>query len=215
MLDTLSGVMGDLLLPILLGVVVLASALLGFVYMRRRRKAENEFEESILASQAMTMDNATTRGATGQTSATAPESSILSDISQGNLANVHTDEVDPIAEAEVYLAYGRDETAEEILKDAVAKHPQRQELKIKLLEIYFHRKDVKAFETLAEEVYAAVSGKGGKLWEKVEDMGSKLSPANPMFRGTSPAGVAQGRVAAAPAITGAPTEVVSPPAPRA
>ena len=188
MLDTLSGVMGDLLLPILLGVVVLASALLGFVYLRRRRKAENEFEESILASQAMTMDNATTRGATGQTSATAPESSILSDISQGNLANVHTDEVDPVAEAEVYLAYGRDETAEEILKDAVAKHPQRQELKIKLLEIYFHRKDVKAFETLAEEVYAAVSGKGGKLWEKVEDMGSKLSPANPMFRGTSPAG---------------------------
>ena len=211
MLDTLSGVMGDLLLPILLGVVVLASALLGFVYLRRRRKAENEFEESILASQAMTMDNATTRGATGQTSATAPESSILSDISQGNLANVHTDEVDPVAEAEVYLAYGRDETAEEILKDAVAKHPQRQELKIKLLEIYFHRKDVKAFETLAEEVYAAVSGKGGKLWEKVEDMGSKLSPANPMFRGTSPAGVTQGHVAAA-AITGAPTEIVSPPA---
>ena len=211
MLDTLSGVMGDLLLPIVLGVVVLASALLGFVYMRRRRKAENEFEESILASQAMTMDNATTRDAARQTSATAPESSILSDISQGNLANAHTDEVDPIAEAEVYLAYGRDETAEEILKDAVAKHPQRQELKIKLLEIYFHRKDVKAFETLAEEVYAAVSGKGGKLWEKVEDMGSKLSPVNPMFRGTSPAGVVQGRVAVAPAITGAPTEVVSPP----
>ena len=213
MLDTLSGVIGDLLLPILLGVVVLASALLGFVYMRRRRKAENEFEESILASQAMTMDNATTRDAARQTtSATAPESSILSDISQGNLANVHTDEVDPVAEAEVYLAYGRDETAEEILKDAVAKHPQRQELKIKLLEIYFHRKDAKAFETLAEEVYAAVSGKGGKLWEKVEDMGSKLSPSNPMFRGTSPTGVTQGHVAAAPAITGAPTEIVSPPA---
>lgn len=219
LLDTLSGTVGDLLLPIVLGVVLLASALLGFTYMRRRRKAETDFEESILASQAVTMDNnATTRDAAGHTGATTPESSILSDISQGNLANVHTDEVDPVAEAEVYLAYGRDETAEEILKDAIRKHPQRQELKIKLLEIYFHRKDVKAFETLAEEVYAAVSGKGGKLWEKVEDMGSKLSPANPMFRGAAP--VARGPAASqgageakpAPAVAAAaPIETVAPP----
>lgn len=216
LLDTLSGMGGDLLLPIVLGVVVLASALLGFTYMRRRRKAETDFEESILASQAVTMDNnATTRDAAGHTGATTPESSILSDISQGNLANVHTDEVDPVAEAEVYLAYGRDETAEEILKDAIRKHPQRQELKIKLLEIYFHRKDVKAFETLAEEVYAAVSGKGGKLWEKVEDMGSKLSPANPMFRGAAPtargpAGQGAKEAKAPPAV--APKENI-PPAP--
>lgn len=221
LLDTLTGTVGDLLLPIVLGVVVLASALLGFVYMRRRRKAETDFEESILASQAVTTDNATTRDAASHTGATTPESSILSDISQGNLANVHTDEVDPVAEAEVYLAYGRDETAEEILKDAIRKHPQRQELKIKLLEIYFHRKDVKAFETLAEEVYAAVSGKGGKLWEKVEDMGSKLSPGNPMFRGAAPAarGPTVGQVAGeakptpAVAVAGAvaPTEAVAPP----
>ncbi len=221
LLDTLSGAAGDLLLPIVLGVVVLASALLGFTYMRRRRKAETDFEESILASQAVTMDNnATTRDAAGHTGATTPESSILSDISQGNLANVHTDEVDPVAEAEVYLAYGRDETAEEILKDAIRKHPQRQELKIKLLEIYFHRKDVKAFETLAEEVYAAVSGKGGKLWEKVEDMGSKLSPANPMFRGAAqtargPAGQGAGEAKATPTVAAAsamaPTEAVAPP----
>ena len=217
LLDTLFGTVGDLLLPIVLGIVVLASALLGFVYMRRRRKAETDFEESILASQAVTMDNnATTRDAAGHTGATTPESSILSDISQGNLANVHTDEVDPVAEAEVYLAYGRDETAEEILKDAIRKHPQRQELKIKLLEIYFHRKDIKAFETLAEEVYAAVSGKGGKLWEKVEDMGSKLSPVNPMFRGAAPAArgpAGEAKVAPAVAATSAvaPTEAVAPP----
>lgn len=222
-LDTLFGVLGDLLLPIVLGVVLLASALLGFVYMRRRHKAAAEFEESILASQAVTMDDATTRDAAGKASTTARESSILSDISQGNPANVHADEVDPVAEAEVYLAYGRDETAEELLRDAVIKHPQRQELKIKLLEIYFHRKDVKAFETLAEEVYAAVGGKGGKLWEKIEDMGGKLSPANPMFRGTASAAATRGHagqgaedIKATPAVAaattgGAQTEVVSPP----
>ena len=215
MLDTLSEALGDPPLPIVLGVVALVGALLGFVYMRRRRKAENEFEESILTAQAMTMDNAMTRDADGQTSSMAPESSILSDIHQGNLADVHTSEVDPVAEADVYLAYGRDEIAEEILRDAFVKYPQRQELKIKLLEIYFHRKDVKAFETLAEEVYAVIGGKDDKLWEKVEDMGGKLNPANPLFRGTPPAEVTQERVAPVPAITAAPTEVAPPPPPPA
>ncbi len=215
--DTLIGSLGDLFLPIILGVVVLVSAGLGFVYLRRRRQAVAEFEESILASQVVNTENVPNRDTTGEAAATTPESSILSDISQGNLANIHTDEVDPIAEAEVYLAYGRDETAEEILKDAVVKHPQRQELKLKLLEIYFHRKDLKAFETMAEEVYAAGGGKGGKHWEKVEEMGRKLNPENPMFRGTT------GKVttsveekpsaAAAPAVTTPPTEVVSRPAP--
>jgi pilus assembly protein FimV len=110
------------------------------------------------------------------------------------MGNIHTDEVDPIAEAEVYLAYGRDEQAEEILKDAIVKDPVRQELKGKLLEIYFQRNDVAAFETLAEELYAALEGKGGKVWDKVEEMGQKLSPTNPMFRGGKPAA----RSAAAP-----------------
>ncbi len=218
--DTLIGSLGDLFLPIVLGVVVLATAVLGFVYLRRRRQAVAEFEESILASQAVNTENVRTRDTTGEAAATTPESSILSDISQGNLANIHTDEVDPIAEAEVYLAYGRDETAEDILKDAVVKHPQRQELKLKLLEIYSNRKDLKAFETLAEEVYAAVGGKGGKLWEKVEEMGRKLNPENPMFRGAPTGRVTtsvEGKppAAAAPAVTTPPTEVVSAPVPAA
>ncbi len=209
-LETLMGSIGDLLMPAILAIAVLATAVIGLVYMRRRRKATAEFEESILASQAMTTENVQSRNTTGEAGASAAESSILSDISQGNLTNVRTDEVDPIAEAEVYLAYGRDETAEEILKDAVVKHPQRHELKLKLLEIYSARKDVKAFETLAEELYAAVGGQGGKLWEKVEEMGSKVSPANPMFRGAAakPAAAAH---AAAPTVAIAPTEVASPP----
>ncbi len=210
-LDTLLASLGDLLMPAILAIAVLATAVIGLVYMRRRRKATAEFEESILASQAMTTENAQSRTTTGEAGASAAESSILSDISQGNLANVRTDEVDPIAEAEVYLAYGRDETAEEILKDAVVKHPQRHELKLKLLEIYSTRKDVKAFETLAEELYAAVGGQGGKLWEKVEEMGGKISPANPMFRGAGMKPTAAAPAAAAPTVAITPTEVAPPP----
>jgi pilus assembly protein FimV len=99
------------------------------------------------------------------------------------MGNIHTDEVDPIAEAEVYLAYGRDETAEEILKEAVIKNPAREELKLKLLEIYANRSDVRAFETLAEEMYASQGGRPSKHWPRVEELGRKLNPNNPMFKG--------------------------------
>ena len=64
------------------------------------------------------------------------ENSLASDFSREGLGNIDTDEVDPIAEAEVYLAYGRDAQAEEILKDALKKDPQRQEIYLKLLEIH-------------------------------------------------------------------------------
>jgi pilus assembly protein FimV len=53
-----------------------------------------------------------------------------------------TEEVDPLAEAEIYLAYGRDAQAEEILKEALNTHPRRFEIHLKLLEIYAKRKDL-------------------------------------------------------------------------
>ena len=172
------------LLPIIGGVLVLAGGAILLIYMRRRQRSIAEFEESILASDAVATDSAAS-DTTGQ-AVTTGDTSFLSDFSQGGMGNVHTDEVDPIAEAEVYLAYGRDETAEEILKEAVVKNPERHELKLKLLEIYHQRNDVAAFETLAEELYAALAGRGGKVWDKVEEMGRKLNPENPMFRGGAP-----------------------------
>ena len=199
-LDELAGIFGgEFVLPALIGVVVFASGAIALVYFRRRRKSLAEFEESILSSEPVTGEGASS--ATTGPAITAGDTSFLSDFSQGAAGPAHTDEVDPIAEAEVYLAYGRDETAEEILKDAVVKNPGRPELKVKLLEIYHQRKDLKAFETLAEELYAAFGGRGGKPWEKVEEMGRKLNPENPMFRGgapAKPAAVPKPKPAAAP-----------------
>jgi pilus assembly protein FimV len=165
------------------GIVVLGGGI-GGLYALRRRKARTDFEESILSAGSATTDGVT--GGEGSVP-TATDTSFLSDFSQGGMGNIHTDEVDPIAEAEVYLAYGRDEQAEEILKDAVVKDGKRHELRQKLAEIYFQRNDARAFETVAEELYAALEGKGGKVWEKVEEMGRKIVPENPMFRAASTA----------------------------
>ena len=57
-------------------------------------------------------------------------------VSGASVGGGESDEVDPIAEADVYMAYGRDAQAEEILKDALKKDPQRQEIYLKLLEIH-------------------------------------------------------------------------------
>ncbi len=59
-------------------------------------------------------------------------------------------------ETEVYMACGHDENAELLLKEALAKNPGRQDLKVKLLAIYQHRDDPKAFDSLAKELYSNV-----------------------------------------------------------
>jgi len=196
--SVLEAVQGDLLMPVVIGLVVLLTGGIALVYFRRRQQSIAEFEESILSGEAISTDqtgDSHTQGAV----TTGGDTSFLSDFSQGGMGNIHTDEVDPVAEAEVYLAYGRDETAEDILKEAVVKHPERHELKLKLLEIYHQRNDVPAFETLAEELYAALGGRGGKIWDKVEQLGRKLNPENPMFRGGAPAGAPTAAPAAKPA----------------
>ena len=173
-------VSGSSLLPIVGGILAVFALVAGLMIVRRRRSANIEFEESILNSQ---IDSEGTLSMDSGEQSESGDTSFLSDFSQGGMGNVSTDEVDPVAEAEVYLAYGRDEQAEEILKDAIVKEPARHELREKLLEVYSQRSDTSAFETVAEELYAALEGRGGDLWDRVAAMGAKLNPDNPMFGG--------------------------------
>ncbi len=122
-------------------------------------------------------------------------SSFLTDFDKTGPGTIDTDEVDPVAEAEVYIAYGRDTQAEEILKEAMARDKGRHEIPLKLLEIYHARKSATAFETVAKELHAAV-GDSSPLWQKAAAMGAQIDPNNPLY-----AGAAGGAVyaAAAPA----------------
>ena len=149
-----------------------------FVVLRRRRSIA-EFEDSIISGTAV-LDISTAEST--QPAASTSETSFLSDFVPG-MGNMQADEVDPLAEAEVYMAYGRDEQAEEVLKEAVSKNPDRHELKLKLLEIYQGRKDVSSFETLAEELYPADGNVPMDVWSKVAEMGKIVNPDNPLFQG--------------------------------
>jgi pilus assembly protein FimV len=156
---------------------ILALLIGGYLW---RKKRSAKLENSLLG--VTTTDSSSVFGTTGGRSVDTGGSSLQTDFSQSGIGAIDTDEVDPVAEADVYMAYGRDTQAEEILKEALQKDPNRQAVRVKLLEIYATRKDLKAFETTAGELYAASGGQGPD-WAKAVELGQQVDPSNPMYGG--------------------------------
>lgn len=112
-------------------------------------------------------------------------------------------EVDPVAEADVYLAYGRDLQAEEILREAARQNPARVPVFLKLAEIYAKRLDRKALEAVAADVHRLTQGQGAE-WEQIVNLGRTLEPDNALYQpGGAPAAGAAGLAAAGLAGMGA------------
>ena len=163
------------------GVGILALIAAYFV-SRRRRAGKSEVPldlSSTLTPQSSMTGNSVFRSTGGQSVDTS-HTPAHTDFSQAGPGSIDTDEVDPVAEADVYMAYGRDAQAEEILVEAKLKDPKRYAIHLKLLEIYSNRKDLKQFETLATDLYSETGGVGAD-WEKAAAMGLKLDPGNPLF----------------------------------
>lgn len=187
-------------------------ALLGggtlFAVNRRRKKSLSSFEDSILTGGDLKAN--TVFGETAGGVVDTGDTSFLTDFSQAGLGTIDTNDVDPIAEAEVYMAYGRDAQAEEILKEAMVKDPNRHEIHLKLLEIYAARKNLIAFETLAGELYAAIGGQASPLWERAAEMGRALDPNNPLYGKQEGAGKSVPEVAAVAAVAAAGVDLAEP-----
>lgn len=151
-----------------------------WVFMRnRRKKGLDSFERGILSSGGVKAD--TVFGEKAEGDADNGKTSFMADFAQHTGGDmIDTSDVDPISEADVYMAYGRDAQAEEILKDAIAKEPKRYELHQKLLDIYAARKNTGAFETLAGELYATL-GASNSIWLGVAALGRTFDPDNPMY----------------------------------
>lgn len=112
-------------------------------------------------------------------------------------------DVDPVAEADVYLAYGRDLQAEEILREALRATPQRVAIHAKLLEILARRQDADAFEEIARDAHALTAGSGPQ-WAQIATLGLELDPGNPLYSGAGTAAAPAAAPSAAPAAAPAP-----------
>ena len=171
---------------VLPGAGVLLALLGGFGFYRLRQKkkgtgVDSSFLESRLQPDSFFGSSGGQRIDTNE--APASGSSMVYSPSQLDAAG----DVDPVAEADVYLAYGRDLQAEEILKEAMRSAPTRVAIHNKLLEIYAKRRDVKAFEVVATEAYGLTQGQGPE-WEHACQLGKDLDPENPLYQpGGAPA----------------------------
>ncbi|RBP50978.1 FimV/HubP family polar landmark protein [Arenicella xantha] len=177
---------------VLAGLVVLMLGGLGVLFARRR-KVDEEFEISMLSieSNSQSVDTMQSDSSSVSASMSASVASVAEGVADKETsfltvysdsdAVVQADEVDPVAEADVYIAYGRDEQAEEVLLDGIANHPDRVDIKQKVLGLYQKTQNVEGFERVAEELYSQRDALTPELWEEVSAMGRELSPDNPLF----------------------------------
>ena len=179
-----------------IGAIVALLGGFGFYRLRQRKKTaavDSSFLESRLQPDSFFGASGGQRIDTNEGSVSG--SSLVYSPSQLDAAG----DVDPVAEADVYLAYGRDLQAEEILKEALRTQPQRVAIHVKLLEIYAKRRDARAFELIATEAYGLTHGAGSE-WERICELGQELDPSNSLYRpGGEPS-------AAAPAVAASPVQ---------
>jgi pilus assembly protein FimV len=169
--DPLARAGGGLIVALLAGLGV-------YSYVRRSRKdsGETSFLESRLQPDSFFGVSGGQRIDTRDAAAGAP-SSVSYSMSQLDAIG----DVDPVAEADVYLAYGRDLQAEEILKEAMRANPDRLAIRGKLLEVYAKRRDAKGFELLAQQLFSLTRGEG-EDWAKAQELGAQIDPGNPLYR---------------------------------
>ncbi len=89
---------------------------------------------------------------------------------------------DVIAEADVYLAYGIYQQAEELLTQAIADNPERDDYRVKLAETHYAGKNADAFVEIASDIKQRVDD-ASPAWKKVLTMGQDLCADNSMFQG--------------------------------
>ena len=146
-------------------------------YRMGRRRSEEETEAAVRAAAATA---APVEGGRSRLHESLFDESAFS---QSGLSAIDSDEgVDPVAEADVYMAYGRDAQAEEILIDALQVAPDRHAIYLELLELYARRGNARQFEVVATDLYARTGG-AGKSWERAAAMGRQLDPVNQLYQG--------------------------------
>ncbi|MET3603598.1 pilus assembly protein FimV [Sphaerotilus sulfidivorans] len=176
LLDSLSE--NPLLLP---GAGLILAILAGLGYYRLRGRGKDEagvtsFLESRMQPDSFFGASGGQRVDTRDAAASGSPSSMSYSLSQIDAIG----DVDPVAEADVYLAYGRDLQAEEILKEAMRANPERLAIRTKLLEVYAKRRDTKGYEMLAGELYGLTGGQG-EDWLRAQELGRSIDPENPLY----------------------------------
>jgi pilus assembly protein FimV len=167
------GLMSDMLFPSVIGGSALLLGGIAAVILRRRRKDATAGTTDFGATQ--------TTGLAANSLAPLTESgNSMFMPTFGDSAHQTLSTNDPIAEADVYIAYGRDMQAEELLKEALRSRADSTAIRLKLLSIYASRNDKGNYCVLAAELYEMTRGEGDE-WQQAVSMGLMIDPMNPLY----------------------------------
>jgi pilus assembly protein FimV len=94
---------------------------------------------------------------------------------------VNLDQGDPLAEADFHMAYGLYDQAADLVRIAIQREPDRRDLKLKLLEVFFVWGNKEQFLSTARELSDTRSESAMGEWEKIVIMGKQIAPEDSMF----------------------------------
>ncbi len=133
---------------------IIAILLMVVFWRMKKRMEDDEFQDELVAS-------------AGAGSMDTTETFELPDVGDDMLVELDMDEdsedannsdesFDPLGEADIYIAYGKHDQAENILLDAIEENPVRADLKVKLMECYAQSDSKEKFEALEAEVLESI-----------------------------------------------------------
>ncbi|MFI3197473.1 MAG: FimV/HubP family polar landmark protein [Methylococcaceae bacterium] len=166
------------------GVSATLLALLGWVGWRKRKNNQQFFASLIGSNTPEPTNFFSTSGekdSTKEPNATDKKATL----NEFTISELDTDtgqsETDLVAEADLYLAYGRYQEAEELLREVIKDQPNRDDSKLKLLNIFYLSKNKNAFEAYANELAKAGKNDDIQFWLKVSEMGREISTNSTLF----------------------------------
>lgn len=101
-------------------------------------------------------------------------------LSQKDAESMVDDELDPLEEMNVYLAYERFDQAEALVREAIEREPEVAQYRLRLLEVFYSANDKEKYEAAARELRDRV-GEQSPLWETALAMWNEMSPSRALF----------------------------------
>ena len=167
------------------GVGATLLALLGWFWWRKRTNNQQFFTSLIGSNTPESTDffSASSEKESAKVPDATDKNSLLSTFTIGDLDTFDTgqSETDLVAEADLYLAYGRYQEAEELLREVLKDQPNRDDCKLKLLNIFYLSKNKTAFEIYANELAKAGKNDDLEFWSKVSEMGREIAKDSTLF----------------------------------
>lgn len=179
----MSGVNRILAEPLYLGgaLALLVLGGLGFVLRQKKKPIFEALGEPSEIAET-TGGHVASSGRIAAPVVSSPDTGDFTRMGEVSGAALESDHIDPIGEADLFLNFGRDAQAEEILKEALQNTPNDHRIHLKLLGIYANRVDANSFSAIARQLRDSGDA---DAWQQAVAMGRKLEPNNPMYGGSS------------------------------